>query len=704
MDDAKEENYSILILDYRGNVIGTNKREEGHLIPRKKDIVGKNIREFETQPYITKLAENIEKTKSWNRVKYKSTHILNDGAKTRVEVKANPLAWNGGEAIAVFVREVGRDEQKNSDPLEDPERIKEFLEKLPGILFRGLNNEKRTMLSLTGRCDSLTGYEAGELIKDKRLTYSDLILNEDRERVAEEIRTGLKSEGSYDSTYRILTAGGKEKWVREQGRGVYDERGNLKFLEGFITDISLQKRLERNLKEYKMAVESSRDLIVAIDKEYRCLFANQSYRKFHGIEEERIEGKKLENVIGREEFEEIKPKLDRSMNGETVGHETERTHPQKGSRVLSISYQPMPREDEISGVMAVMRDITERKRREKKLEKLGERYEALYNRSFDGVYVHDLEGNIIDMNQPALETLGYSKDDLESLKIEDLLVEDQIPRAKRTLKKILKEGSQEENSVYKLKRKNGGHVWIETKRSLMYSEGEPYAVLGIARDITERKEAEERKGFLNTMLRQDIGSKCQALLGYLQLIENSNLSEEQADYLEKAQKVGREAEKLIKMAEELQKIEITDWTTEKDLTKMLNHIISKVSTLAEENEVDIKSEYPEKPRIIEVDYSLDTLLTILLETRIKKSDCSSIRISMEKMEEKILLKLEDDGQKLPKDVKNILSGEIYSGNSTGAGGARYYFIREIAEHNDARLSLEDVDQGEIRFNIHLPKP
>jgi len=127
-----------------------------------------------------------------------------------------------------------------------------------------------------------------------------------------------------------------------------------------------------------------------------------------------------------------------------------------------------------------------------KIEKLHdweEKYRALFERSLYCVFVHDLEGNFLDANKAALNLLGYDNKDIRSLNFASLLDETQMILARKTVSEIKKSGYQEKSTQYKLKRKDGDYVWVETEASLICKEGKPYAILGIARDITEHKKA-----------------------------------------------------------------------------------------------------------------------------------------------------------------------------------------------------------------------
>jgi PAS domain S-box-containing protein len=74
---------------------------------------------------------------------------------------------------------------------------------------------------------------------------------------------------------------------------------------------------------------------------------------------------------------------------------------------------------------------------------------------------------------------------------ESLLSSDQFPIAFESVKEIIETGSQKELIEYRIKHKDGHFIDIEVKGSLIYHQGEPYAIQGIARDITERKKTEE---------------------------------------------------------------------------------------------------------------------------------------------------------------------------------------------------------------------
>jgi diguanylate cyclase (GGDEF)-like protein/PAS domain S-box-containing protein len=133
----------------------------------------------------------------------------------------------------------------------------------------------------------------------------------------------------------------------------------------------------------------------------------------------------------------------------------------------------------------------ERRLAEKQLKESNERFIALFDRSNDAVYIVDFEGVFVDANQVALNMLGYDRADIHCLNIASLLSGDDLSKGLKDFNEIVQTGFQKELFEYKLKRKDGTYVTVETKGSIIFREGKPHSVLGIAREITERKQAEE---------------------------------------------------------------------------------------------------------------------------------------------------------------------------------------------------------------------
>jgi PAS domain S-box-containing protein len=118
-------------------------------------------------------------------------------------------------------------------------------------------------------------------------------------------------------------------------------------------------------------------------------------------------------------------------------------------------------------------------------------YRALFDSPLHCVFVHDLEGRFLNVNDAALRLLGYSREELNSVTFYSLLDHDQVKEAHDILKELVKTGAMKEPVTYKMKKKNGKYIWVEIDASLILKNGKPHAIQGVIRDSTERQRMEE---------------------------------------------------------------------------------------------------------------------------------------------------------------------------------------------------------------------
>ncbi len=122
-----------------------------------------------------------------------------------------------------------------------------ILSRLPGMVYRCLNDPQYTMLEVSSGALELTGYPSAALVNNQQLAFADIIHGDDRELVREGVRLGLEKQGSFNLEYRIITAEGKVKDVWEHGEGVY-QNGELQELVGFISDQSPRAQQQKKLR------------------------------------------------------------------------------------------------------------------------------------------------------------------------------------------------------------------------------------------------------------------------------------------------------------------------------------------------------------------------------------------------------------------------------------------------------------------------
>ncbi len=117
--------------------------------------------------------------------------------------------------------------------------------------------------------------------------------------------------------------------------------------------------------------------------------------------------------------------------------------------------------------------------------------DAIFDRSLDAVYLHDLEGRFMDASAYALEVFGYERKDIANLTFQDLISPDQLPRAMNAVEELLKTGCQKQPLEFQVMRKDGGCLWMETRGLLVHRDGRAVMICGIAREIGRRRDIED---------------------------------------------------------------------------------------------------------------------------------------------------------------------------------------------------------------------
>ena len=139
------------------------------------------------------------------------------------------------------------------------------LDKINGFLYRCKADEAYTMIGLTSGIERIFGYPVADLIGNRVRTYSSIIHRDDVRNVDDAVNKGLAERINYDIDYRIAAADGRDIWVHETGGGIWDERGELLYCEGAVTDIdALYNRMQQRTDQLAEAALKTTDVLESL--------------------------------------------------------------------------------------------------------------------------------------------------------------------------------------------------------------------------------------------------------------------------------------------------------------------------------------------------------------------------------------------------------------------------------------------------------
>jgi PAS domain S-box-containing protein/putative nucleotidyltransferase with HDIG domain len=301
-------------------------------------------------------------------------------------------------------------------------------------------------------------------------------------------QSGEKVPRHYEA--KIVRKDGCVRQVEIISAPIKGTKGNTEIVAQ-ISDNTERKQTEEVLREnekcFKELWENAPVGYHTLDTNGIITNVNQTEARMLGYSVEEMVGRSIFDFILPEQRAEARRRFKRKAAGKHVARAADRIYIKKDGSKLYVVIDDVFEKDNkgrIIGIRTTMVDITERKQMEEALQDSRERYKSLFDRSLYSVFIHDFEGNFLDANKAALDLLGYSKEEIPSLNISSLIDEEQIPTAIKTIGEIVRTGYQKKPNIFKLRKKDGGHVWVETEATIIYREGRPSAIQGIARDIT----------------------------------------------------------------------------------------------------------------------------------------------------------------------------------------------------------------------------
>jgi diguanylate cyclase (GGDEF)-like protein/PAS domain S-box-containing protein/putative nucleotidyltransferase with HDIG domain len=327
-------------------------------------------------------------------------------------------------------------------------------------------------------------------------TFPDYVHPEDLALTAQRIRQAVVSMEPIRGLVTRQTTPMGTRVVEWNGSLLFDEDGRYAGIQVTGRDITERKQMEDALaaktEEYVAVTNLTCDIIGKIDTEGRWVFLNDAACQFFGKPREELLGSDSKACIHPEDVApSVQAVRKAAATGEPIDGFVNRQVTPKGTRVVEWNASPFfDEEGRYAGIQMTGRDITERKKAEEELAASEERLKILFEFAPDAYYLNDLEAKFVDGNKVAEELIGYSKEEVTGKSFLDLnlLPPDQVPKAAAMLAKNV-QGLPTGPDELTLIRRDGSRVPVEI-RTFPVRIREQTLVLGIARDITERKKAE----------------------------------------------------------------------------------------------------------------------------------------------------------------------------------------------------------------------
>jgi len=281
---------------------------------------------------------------------------------------------------------------------------------------------------------------------------------------------------------------------------------NEKSILASINDISKRKRAEEALKESEnrvnLLINSTAEAIYGIDLQGNCTFANPSCLKMLGYADmDQLLGKNMHHLI-HHSYPDGHPmqmedcKIYQAFRNRRQMHVDDEVLWRADGQSFPAEYWSYPQvvDGVVCGAVVTFIDITDRKKAEENLRRSEEKYRTILENIAEGYFESDLEGNVVFVNDSACEMMGCAKEDLYGKNYRQFTTPATKESIQKTYGEVLRTGLTSKMDDYEIIRKDGVIRVHQLIVGLMRNAaGQPVGFRSMARDVTERRQAEKER-------------------------------------------------------------------------------------------------------------------------------------------------------------------------------------------------------------------
>ena len=562
------------------------------------------------------------------------------------------------------------------------------------LAFQSLDSYGR-FIAVNDKWLEILGYDRQEVIGHY---FVDFISDEFKDSFKGRFEQFKKLGHANNIEFDMIRKDGSKISVTFDGRIIYGENGRVIRTHCIMNDISELKMAEKALIEseerYRSLIRDSMDAIWYSTVDGKIADANDAAAKLLGLPVKSLIGMNIldfyVNPMDRLEFQ-------KKVQKEGSIKEYEVKLKNKSGQHLSCLFTSSLWKDKkgnILGYRGIVHDITKRKKIEETLRKSEEKYRLIIDNTEDIVCLMDLNGIITFMSKSIEINTGYKDFELVGKNIKDLLSPKSYDEAKNRIGLRLKGAKDLPRYEVEIISKNNEIIPFELNTSPIYVDEKLTSILIVARDITERKIAEDKIKSLNEtiriinkIMRHDILNDLTVVMTACDII--------QVDDERLKLKMEKAIKKSVSLIENMRELESALVSDEVLARKSLRSVAESVV----KNYPDIGFNVTGDCTVL-CDEAIYSAIDNIVRNAVVHGKTDRIDITIH---DNCELRIADYGKGIPSDIKDKIFDEGESFGDTRGSGLGLYIVKKVIERYGGEITVEDNKPSGAVFVLKFRK-
>ena len=628
---------------------------------------------------------------------------LNAGANRYVS--ANEGEW---DRLASAIAEVSNGQSISGGSLEQQFHPADIVEQLPTAAF--VINRDHEVTYWNEACANLLEYGTDEMIGRKepyqafydesRPVMADLVLEDaDAETISQWYDEWYDSPHLDDGIVGEDYFPELDVWLRFTAAPLTDASGETVGAIETLEEITQRKKHKQELERYETIIETSGDPVYTLDEGGYFTFVDGNVSELTGYSKSELMGSHVSKVVRDDHVDRAKRRVQELLDSDSKGASVEADiiTATGNRRACEIHIAPLPREGRFQGTVGVVRDITERKERERELQK----FKHAVNQAGHAIFLTDPEGTIEYVNPAFEEISGYDREEAIGSTPSILNSGEQDSEFYEDLWETILGGDVWEGELVNEGKSGERFVVYETIAPILSDDDTIRGFVGIQDEITARRLQEQQLKVFHRVLRHNLRNKGSAIKGHADILERSYDELENEKHLDTIQD---NVQSLIDISEKAHHVrqvvaDALDETANRGLFSVLESIANRVSFTYPG--ADISLDY-EPRRTLEIDAKATHAFHELVENAVRHSDepTPRVEIGVTATDRKATVTISDNGPGIPNQEQRVLSAgtEDQLEHSSGLG---LWFAHWLIHFVGGDIDI-DVDDYGTTILVNIP--